>query len=471
VPIPSKKRIRLKKINGTRKKRGFPLIRILLAVFVLIILIKVFSLHDSQNSETIRSASLLPEIDLQPSHRLQKLQKALHKEKFRHSHVIRSGDTFYGLFALAGIKPDESALLLQLLKNLDVHTLYPGDSLVIIQNADSTFHSLHYINSAQVKYSIDNRDSMFRAVKESPSISYYRYLINGTLETSLSEAIFSMGVSDVITFGITDIFAWDINFFIDPQMGDHFQILFEKKVINGRFSGCGNIIAARYALSKSKTFCAFGFCDSTGKILYYDSDGNAVQKQFLKAPLRYSRVSSGFSYRRKHPILGIVRPHLGIDYAAPYGTPVHSAADGKIIFKGKKGGYGNLVIVAHGGAYQTYYGHLQSFTRKIHTGSYVTQGDIIGKVGATGLATGPHLDYRMKKGKRFINPMNISSPSLCHISDREKNSFNSRKEMCESIFNGRFKNRQGCFLLDIKTPFPEKPVVKIVKKTGDTPQS
>lgn len=470
--MPHKRLIRLN-LKKTRKrdKRGFPLIRILLGVLILIILLKVFSGNSTEKNRTIQSASLIPDIDLPASRKREELQKACKNELVTHRHVIQPGNTFYGLFAQSGITMENSRILLRLLKGLDVQTLYPGDSLVVTLTSDSTFHSLHLINSEQVRFTIINRDSVYTAVKESPSISYYRYLINGTLETSLSEAMFSMGVSDVITFGMTDIFAWDINFFIDPRKGDTFQVLFEKKVINGRISGWGTIIAAKYSLSDSNCFHAFGYPDSTGRTFYFDENGNAVRKQFLKAPLRYSRVSSGFSYHRKHPILGIVRPHLGIDYAAPYGTPVHSAANGKIIFKGKKGGYGNLVIVSHGGAYQTFYGHLQSFSRTIRTGSYVAQGDIIGKVGATGLATGPHLDYRMKKGMRFVNPMKIISPPLRHISECERDSFAGQKEMCESIFKGRFSSRQGCFLLDIRTPSPPDSVVTTVKLEHHITQS
>ena len=418
--------------------------------------------HD--NSSSVQKAAVIPDLDLNLTQGEKLLHHTLQKEESSIVRVVKPGDSFLGIFSVLNFKSKETPLILKAFQQLEVTTLFPGDSLVIKRTSDSSFSSLHFFTSLQNKFTISNKDSCLLAQRETLPVSTYRYLLNGSLETSLSEAMFTLGVGDVIAASIADIFAWDINFFLDPRKGDTFQVIFEKKVVNGRSCGYGTVLAAKYTLSDQKSYYAFGFPDIDGKINYFDCDGNAVQKQFLKAPLRYSRVSSGFSYRRKHPILGIVRPHFGIDYAAPYGTPVHAAADGKIIFAGKKGDYGNQVVVSHGGAYQTFYGHLQSFAKNIHRGLYVKQGDMLGRVGATGLATGPHLDYRMQRGGSFVNPMKIASPPIQAVSEGRRNEFMAVKEKYQYLFEKRFSSQTGCFLLDIVTQEPVEPKRIILKK-------
>jgi murein DD-endopeptidase MepM/ murein hydrolase activator NlpD len=265
-------------------------------------------------------------------------------------------------------------------------------------------------------------------------------------------------VSDIITGKFADIFAWDINFFLEPRKGDRFQIVFEQKYSEGKFYGYGEILAARY-YSGTKVYAAYAMKDSSGVIHYFDEEGKSTQKQFLKAPLRFSRISSGFTYKRKHPILGIVRPHLGIDYAAPSGTPVLASADGMVRFAGRKGDYGNMVILSHGGVYETYYGHLRSFGSKIRNGAHISQGTIIGTVGATGLATGPHLDYRMKHHDQFVNPSSVILPSQTQIADSDKVHFNGEKKSYVSLMEQRFKMRKGLYVVEIKNEPVEKPVL------------
>lgn len=451
--------------NGIkRRKRGFPLIRLMGGMFLFLAVGKFFFGNSSRNNSAIQQASVVPDFDISKIQTPKLLQQVMESEQKSKEHVVKTGDSFFGILSQFDLKNVETSLIIQAFKHLDAITLFPGDSIILRGNHDGSFSSIDFIRRPFEKYTVFNRDSAIVAQKELLPITDYTFVLKGCLETSLSEAMFNLGVGDIITANIADIFAWDINFFIDPRKGDTFEVLFDRQVINGKFCGYGDVIAAKYTLNNQKSFYAFGLRDNEGRLRYFDQEGKALQKQFLKAPLRFSRVSSGFTYRRKHPILGIVRPHLGVDYAAPYGTPVNAAADGKILFAGNKSDYGKLIILSHGGAYQTFYGHLQGFASKIYTGRYVKQGDVIGKVGATGLATGPHLDYRMKKGDRFVNPMTIASPALQSVSDEQHDEFSALRERCILLFEKRFTAHQGCFLVDIAVPDPDKPQVVVLKK-------
>jgi len=424
------------------RKRGFPLIRIVISLTVIAFFWKSFR-NNNTREETIQSAAIVP--SFQEIGR----EKASVVLDDLSTYIVKSGDTFYGIMSRHEIPQTTAVEVYNSLKPLGLPALFPGDSLVFKKDSSGTINKIKLLSRLQYWYNISLIGNQIKAEKEPLSTTRYICLLNGALETSLSEEIYKFGVSDVITWKIADIFAWDINFFLDPRKGDTFQIIFEQKYAEGNFLGYGEILAAKYT-NNGTVYYAFGFPDEDGKIRYYDLNGKSVQKQFLKAPLRYSRISSNFSYNRKHPILGIVRPHLGIDYAAPTGTPVYAAADGRVKFAGRKGGYGNLVILSHGSAYETWYGHLNVFGRGIRTGKTVKQSDIIGTVGATGLATGPHLDYRMKRGSEFVNPLKISMPSKESIESEKKFSFDLVKNSYLLAFDSRLPEQTGNFVLDIQ---------------------
>ena len=329
--------------------------------------------------------------------------------------------------------------------------LFPGDSMVLTRRRDGSLARVSLLSKLQVWYHATARDSGIAAEKKPLLFSVHRCLMNGVLETSLLEAMQEYGQGPFLACKLSDIFAWDINFFLDPRRGDSFQILFSQKFAEARFTSYGDILAARYHC-KGKDFYAIGFPDSLhgGALQYFDLNGKSVQKEFLKAPLRYSRISSFFTYHRKHPILGIVRPHFGIDYAAPYGTPVYAAADGTVMSAGWGGDYGNAVTIAHGGAFTTSYGHMASIASGMQRGTHIRQGQLVGTVGATGLATGPHLDYRMKKGGLPVNPLTVSLPSKDGIEPRDAAAFNRIRESCLAVFAFRAPQRLGTIVIDIE---------------------
>ncbi len=211
-----------------------------------------------------------------------------------------------------------------------------------------------------------------------------------------------------LAFELSEIYAWDIDFFSDIRNGDSVKIIVEELWAGDVFKGYGNILAAEFlnngTVKKSYRFEDDGYTD------YYDGNGNSLRKTLLKSPLRFKYISSRFSKRRFHPILRIYRPHLGIDYAAPIGTPVSAVGDGTVLYSGYKGQNGKMVRIKHRRGFQTYYGHLSRIHRKIKRGAKVSQGDIIGYVGSTGLSTGPHLDYRIKFNGKFVNPLKVRLP-------------------------------------------------------------
>ena len=346
---------------------------------------------------------------------------------------------------------------------LGLSSLFPGDSCVLAMSSNGSMSAFSVLSRLQNWYRLTLDSSRVKASKLPVASSSQRCLVRGTLSTSLSEDLSYLGVGDACVAKFADIFAWDINFFVDPQIGDSFEIVFEKRYAEGRFLGYGDILAARYT-NNGHVFSALGVKQGNEQIQYYDLEGKSLQKEFLKAPLHFSHISSRFSLHRKHPVLGIVRPHLGIDYAAPIGTPVYSAADGKIISAGVDGGFGNHLRISHGASYETGYGHLSSFARGVHVGAIVKQGDCIGYVGQTGLATGPHLDYRMMCAGRFVNPLTVSVPRKVGVSADEAQAFTAIKSEYGAILSYRLRGEEGCFLLDMEQ-LPGKVAVQILPVT------
>jgi murein DD-endopeptidase MepM/ murein hydrolase activator NlpD len=249
-------------------------------------------------------------------------------------------------------------------------------------------------------------------------------VIGGEIRNSFYESGIEGGMPPDIIMDIADVFAWDIDFLVDIRPGDTFRVIFEQHYRKGTCIGHGKVLAARF-VNQHKLFTSFYFTDNMGRSSYYDKNGKSLRKAFLKSPLRYRRISSYFSKKRLHPILKIYRPHYGVDYAAPIGTPVESIGDGRITFIGRKGGYGRYIKIRHNHIYETAYGHLSRFSKGLKKGSKVKQGDVIGFVGSSGLSTGPHLDFSVKKRGRYIDPLKIKSPPVLRLGANDKERFNA----------------------------------------------
>jgi murein DD-endopeptidase MepM/ murein hydrolase activator NlpD len=251
--------------------------------------------------------------------------------------------------------------------------------------------------------------------------------VSGEIHGSLFESIIDADEKPELAMRLADIFGWDLDFYTDPRPGDTFRVVVEKKTFsNGSISSYGRILAAEYN-NEGRTFRAVLFHDASGHPAYYTPEGKSMKKAFLHSPLKFAApISSHFSTHRFHPILKQTRPHLGIDYAAPTGTPVQTIGDGRVAFAGRKGGAGNLVEVQHTNSYTTYYMHLSRLL--VHSGQRVEQGQRIGLVGMTGLATGPHLDFRIQRGGQFLNFERLPLPPAGPVEKRDWSEFAAARD-------------------------------------------
>ncbi len=248
------------------------------------------------------------------------------------------------------------------------------------------------------------------------------FMRTGEIKSTLFAAADAAGLPEPAANQLADIFGSDIDFHRDLRKGDRFTVVYEMTYSNGEPVRTGHIQAAEF-INQGKSYRAMYFQTDSDHGGYYTPDGKSVRKAFLRSPLEFSRISSGFSLSRLHPVLGTWRAHKGVDYAAPIGTKVKSTADGMVSFVGKQGGYGNVVVVDHQGRYNTVYGHLSRFASGIHRGQHIVQGDIIGYVGMTGLVTGPHLHYEFKINGQQRDPLRVALPDASPISALQKTAF------------------------------------------------
>jgi murein DD-endopeptidase MepM/ murein hydrolase activator NlpD len=230
------------------------------------------------------------------------------------------------------------------------------------------------------------------------------------IDSSLFQAAETAGISEPVALALTNIFAWDIDFVLDLRDGDTFTVVYEQVYRDGTYLHDGNVLAAEF-VNAGKSYRAVRYTAGNGQVGYYSPEGLPMRKAFLRTPVEFTRVSSRFNPARLHPILNLIRGHMGTDYAAPIGTPVHAASDGRIAFKGWRGGYGNALMIAHSRGVATLYGHMSRFARNVNLGTRVRQGDVIGYVGMTGLATGPHLHYEFLVDGVHKDPEKVQLPA------------------------------------------------------------
>lgn len=324
------------------------------------------------------------------------------------SGTVKKGETLFDIFKKYKLGVEDLFKLKEASANIHrLRDIYPGQPYKIIIDDDNRINSfIYWINDDSV-LNICRTESGFYAEKK--DIEYEKRILHlgGVIKDNLISSVGNGRESMTLAHQLSDIFAWDIDFATDLRNGDTFKVVAEGFYLNGEFRKYGNILSAEF-VNNGETYRAYRF-EHDGNIDYYDDEGKSLRRVFLKAPLSFRRVSSGFSENRFHPVLKIYRPHHGLDYATPAGTPVSAIGDGTVIFAGKKGQYGNLVIIKHPNGYKTYYGHLSRFGSGIKRGIKVKQGQVIGYVGSTGLATGPHLHYEMRVNNRPVNPVTVKT--------------------------------------------------------------
>jgi len=319
--------------------------------------------------------------------------------------TIQTGDTLASSFAAQDIPGEiRDRFFLAFKEYLDFNNIHPGDRYSITLDQEGRIIKARYhVNRFTSFTAIPTADGL-RVSRDEVQLEVRTKLLKGTITTSLFAAFPDDLQSPKPIYAFADIFAAKLDFNTETREGDNFSLIIEEYYRSDKFLGYGPISAARYEKSNGEILQAFRFSPDGKVFNYYDAEGHELGASFIRSPVAVARVSSRFSRHRLHPILGVVKEHLGVDLAAPTGTPIMAAADGRVVTIGNNGGFGKQIVLAHGGDYRTYYGHLSKFKRGIKVGSQVKQKQIIGYVGSTGLATGPHLDYRLQHHGIYKNP-------------------------------------------------------------------
>ncbi|MCQ2336695.1 MAG: peptidoglycan DD-metalloendopeptidase family protein [Paludibacteraceae bacterium] len=304
------------------------------------------------------------------------------------------------------------------------YTVYFSNESDTLHNALENPKYFVYQNSL-INYTVIELGDSLKAYRFIKPVEIKERVSEAKIESSLWNAITGNNLNISLANDLSDIYAWTIDFF-GIQKGDGFKVYYTEQYVDGECIGIGEIKAACFHHNDSN-YLAFKY-DTLDFHGYWDANGRSLRKAFLKAPLNFKRISSTFTYTRKHPIYKTVRPHTGVDYAAPKGTPVWSIGDGKVVFKAYKGGGGNTIKIKHNSVYSTAYLHLSGYAKGLKVGDHVKQGQIIGYVGSTGASTGPHLDFRVWKNDKPINPLTMESPSVEPLPEKYMNGFRKVKD-------------------------------------------
>lgn len=320
---------------------------------------------------------------------------------------VKPGDSLVSALARAGLDPRTAGEVTARLgsKGAELRKLRPRAALEVTWNFRREPIEVRYAPSPWVRFAAAPAHGSWAVTRSEIEPDVRVEAVQGRVRRSLFEAVEETGESPPLVLAMVEIFSSDFDFTADTRQGDRFRLLVEKRYAGARFVDYGRILAVQYA-SGGRTLSGVGFArQGEARWAYYDPSGHSLRKSFLKSPLEFTRITSGFMYARPHPILGGVRPHLAIDYAASAGTPVRAVADGVVTAAGWDGGNGISVTIRHRSGYATMYNHLSKLGAAVRPGARVSQRQVIGYVGATGLATGPHLDYRVSKNGRFVNPL------------------------------------------------------------------
>ncbi len=336
--------------------------------------------------------------------------------------IVKNGDTLTSILqrfgfhaklveALVDAGPQAKALM----------NLEPGQHLRL-GIAHHQLQQLTYVKSANLVIELQKQGEHYTATKKQRQLDAHEHFVIGTIKHSLLQAASQAKLPTSYVYQIAKIFAWDIDFHKDIRPGDQFIVIYEDFYLGDEKVGEGPILAIEF-INQDKTYTAIRYKNTKGHTDYYNPNGFSLHKALLRAPLKFNHISSRFTYHRFHPILGITRPHYGVDYAAKMGTPVIAAGDGKVILAGRDGGYGNTIKIKHNRKYMTLYAHLYRFAKGIKRGTRVKQGQVIGYVGRSGLATGPHCHYEIRKNNHPVSPLKIRLPNSNPIAKRNRDDF------------------------------------------------
>ncbi|MBI5460970.1 MAG: peptidoglycan DD-metalloendopeptidase family protein [Gammaproteobacteria bacterium] len=372
--------------------------------------------------EIVASITPASQLPMKVAHTAQAVAQSADAGSWKQA-VVTKGDNLALIFSRSGVDAGDLHQVMNL--GVAVNTLkhiYPGQTLHLRTNAAGRLQELRYEESPTLGLHVRRESGDFTATSIHRIPDRQTAFASAAIDSSLFMAGQKANLPDNMIMDLAGIFGWDIDFALDLREGDRFTVLYDELFLDGERIGEGNILAAEF-VNQGHVYQAIRYTDNDGRTDYYTPNGHSLRKAFLRTPVEFSRISSTFNLKRKHPILNRIRAHKGVDYAAPQGTPVKTTGDGRVVFRGVKGGYGNVVIIQHGSTYSTLYGHLSGFARSVNTGTRVRQGQTIGYLGMTGLATGPHLHYEFLVDNVHRDPLSVKFPDAMPIEARFRTDF------------------------------------------------
>ena len=346
--------------------------------------------------------------------------------------TVKSGDNLSLIFPRVGLSARDVYNVAQLGKDIKpLLNLKPGQKIrfgYVTENNSKTLHQLQLKLSPTQTLDVVSTTDGYQANMLSREVEKRQMYASGTIESSLFEAGIEAGLSDKLVMELAYIFGWDVDFALDLRKEDNFKLIYDEDYLDGDKIADGAILVAEFT-NQGKTYRAVRFTDEAGLSRYYAPNGDSMRKTFSRSPVHFSRISSRFNPNRKHPVLKTSRPHRGVDYAAARGTPITATGDGKVDFVGTKGGYGRTVVLTHGGKYTTLYAHMSKYKRGIKRGKRVRQGDVIGYIGSSGLATGPHLHYEFRVSGVHRNPLTVKLPKAEPLPKKYRSDFDQQAQL------------------------------------------
>lgn len=397
-------------------------LRRIVAVLVLpfLVVVAAFGIAPDTLTDPVARAQVVTEVALPASWPDSRTDEGYWREE-----RVQRGDTVASLLSRLMVDDPQAAQFLRGAREARVlyQHLIPGRTVRAQTTADGKLLALRYQNGARV-LSVERNGDAFSAADEPVQLERRVLMKSGVIRSSLFAATDAAGLADAVATQLADIFSTDIDFYKDLRKGDRFSVVYEMYHDQGEPVRSGRVLTAEF-ISQGKTYQAVWFQYAEDRGGYYTPEGRNIRKAFLRSPLEFSRITSGFTNSRFHPVLQQWRAHKGIDYAAPTGTRVKATGDGIVEFAGRQGAYGNLVVLRHQSQYTTWYGHLSGFARGMRKGLRVAQSDVIGYVGATGLVTGPHLHYEFRTNGVHQNPLRVVLPSAPPIMAEQKPAFDA----------------------------------------------
>ncbi len=404
------------------KKRTFNIFVLAFSVFFTISASYILIVPDDDSDKTVTSETVIsanislpdvstPVLESLPEDQAHTIDEATNESTLvTLTHRIKKGENLSVIFEKMALSRKD---LYRITHSNDLGKQFAhlkvGKELIAKTDAEGQLQELIYRKNAIETLIATRHSDNFDVAIQTKDIETQVASTQGSIQSSLFLDGKQAGLNDNLIMQLANIFAWDIDFALNLRKGDQFTVVYEKHLVDGHPVDGGEIISAEF-VNQGKTFTAVRFIEPDGSKHYYTPDGKSLRKAFLRTPVAFARISSPFNLHRKHPVLNRIRAHKGVDYAARTGTPVKTTGDGRIIFRGRKGGYGRTVVVKHGQKYTTLYAHLSGFKRGLKNGSRVKQGQVIGYVGQSGLATGPHLHYEFRINGVHRNPLTVKLP-------------------------------------------------------------